>query len=654
MSQPPAHFEPQQGGTWMQNAQPPTQSHNGQPQQAAHDDFFSAFAQQQQQQQHQQQQQQQQQHQPAPFPHHNDPATSSAGILPASFFEIPFDLGDATTGQAQLDASFDPLHGLPDMSPEMYLGPPATSIPIPNYGNNPYVVPSQQPPAPHLYPHYQHQLQMQHEHAPQQAGHMPDFAAEFASLQASLGFDEHGNSLPQQQQQQQQQQQAGPSRQPQPGFESAGVKPKAATKKSSKPKAPKKEKDGAEKEKKPAKPKASKGKAKDVAEATGGPGSTAAAGSTTMDPGMITTETPTQLSTVEASKPKPKKSKAKAKDKDRDGTAADAPATSPLADATAPPPKPKKSKKKAAEKASVADGGSAGASAATASSTSQSVAVPAAEPAVGPWASAGGPSKLSDLAGSSPARSTKASSAAPKKGASAGAGAGGGGKKGARSASRMSSLGPGRAGTRDRDSATPALSVRDSVRPGGVGVGPGAGDDEDDEMVPAVQSKRGGDRAGGADEDDVEDEAEADAEMDGDDELRAGDYEDQERIYAAQQKNMGLLSMVMTPEQLDRHMASRRGALNKASVRKLVNHVLSQSVNAHVAMVAAGVAKIFVGEIVEAARRVQQERRQQGPLKPIHLLEAHRRYRSQRERPGYFPPGRDGAMPGLGKRRRLF
>ncbi|SPO37215.1 uncharacterized protein PSFLO_02687 [Pseudozyma flocculosa] len=582
MSQPPAHFEPQQGGTWMQNAQPPTQSHNGQPQQAAHDDFFSAFAQQQQQQQHQQQQQQQQQHQPAPFPHHNDPATSSAGILPASFFEIPFDLGDATTGQAQLDASFDPLHGLPDMSPEMYLGPPATSIPIPNYGNNPYVVPSQQPPAPHLYPHYQHQLQMQHEHAPQQAGHMPDFAAEFASLQASLGFDEHGNSLPQQQQQQQQQQQAGPSRQPQPGFESAG------------------------------------------------------------------------LSTVEASKPKPKKSKAKAKDKDRDGTAADAPATSPLADATAPPPKPKKSKKKAAEKASVADGGSAGASAATASSTSQSVAVPAAEPAVGPWASAGGPSKLSDLAGSSPARSTKASSAAPKKGASAGAGAGGGGKKGARSASRMSSLGPGRAGTRDRDSATPALSVRDSVRPGGVGVGPGAGDDEDDEMVPAVQSKRGGDRAGGADEDDVEDEAEADAEMDGDDELRAGDYEDQERIYAAQQKNMGLLSMVMTPEQLDRHMASRRGALNKASVRKLVNHVLSQSVNAHVAMVAAGVAKIFVGEIVEAARRVQQERRQQGPLKPIHLLEAHRRYRSQRERPGYFPPGRDGAMPGLGKRRRLF
>lgn len=55
----------------------------------------------------------------------------------------------------------------------------------------------------------------------------------------------------------------------------------------------------------------------------------------------------------------------------------------------------------------------------------------------------------------------------------------------------------------------------------------------------------------------------------------------------------------MDEDQLDRHMASRRGALNKTSVRKLVNHVLSQSVSQHVAMVVSGVAKIFVGEIIE-------------------------------------------------------
>lgn len=65
-----------------------------------------------------------------------------------------------------------------------------------------------------------------------------------------------------------------------------------------------------------------------------------------------------------------------------------------------------------------------------------------------------------------------------------------------------------------------------------------------------------------------------------------------------------LLSMVMDEDQLDRHMASRRGALNKTSVRKLVNHVLSQSVSQHVAMVVSGVAKIFVGEIIEKGKNL--------------------------------------------------
>ncbi len=117
---------------------------------------------------------------------------------------------------------------------------------------------------------------------------------------------------------------------------------------------------------------------------------------------------------------------------------------------------------------------------------------------------------------------------------------------------------------------------------------------------------------------------------------------------------MGLLSMVMDEDQLDRHMASRRGALNKTSVRKLVNHVLSQSVSQHVAMVVSGVAKIFVGEIIEKAREVQATRGEQGPLRPNHLREAHRQYHLKRERPGNYPPGTNTGFPGLGKRRRMF
>ena len=70
----------------------------------------------------------------------------------------------------------------------------------------------------------------------------------------------------------------------------------------------------------------------------------------------------------------------------------------------------------------------------------------------------------------------------------------------------------------------------------------------------------------------------------------------------------------MDEDQLERHMASRRGTLNKASVRKLVNHVLSQSVNQHIVMATSGVGKVFVGEMVERARGVQRENGDEGAL----------------------------------------
>lgn len=200
----------------------------------------------------------------------------------------------------------------------------------------------------------------------------------------------------------------------------------------------------------------------------------------------------------------------------------------------------------------------------------------------------------------------------------------------ARSASRMSSIG--------RDAGTSAAASRvGSQRPQ---------DEANDDEEPAPN------RAAPQEDEEADDEeAEAD---DGVEELGKDHFSTQEAIYAAQQRNMGLLSMVMDEDQLDRHMASRRGALNKTSVRKLVNHVLSQSVSQHVAMVVSGVAKIFVGEIVEKAREIQATRGEQGPLRPNHLREAHRQYYLKRERPGHYPPGTTAGFPGVGKRRRMF
>lgn len=201
----------------------------------------------------------------------------------------------------------------------------------------------------------------------------------------------------------------------------------------------------------------------------------------------------------------------------------------------------------------------------------------------------------------------------------------------ARSASRKSSMG--------RDAPPPAASRVDSQRPNDEA-------NDDDEPASNVQAPP-------PEEDEEAEDEEADAD-DGVEELGRDHFSTQEAIYAAQQRNMGLLSMVMDEDQLDRHMASRRGALNKTNVRKLVNHVLSQSVSQHVAMVVSGVAKIFVGEIIETAREIQSIRGEHGPLRPNHLREAHRQYYLKRERPGHYPPGTNTGHPGVGKRRRLF
>ncbi|WFD18678.1 hypothetical protein MCAP1_000885 [Malassezia caprae] len=156
--------------------------------------------------------------------------------------------------------------------------------------------------------------------------------------------------------------------------------------------------------------------------------------------------------------------------------------------------------------------------------------------------------------------------------------------------------------------------------------------------------------------DDASEQDDDDAESDGaeGDALAEDEFTRQQTIYATQQRNMGLLSHLMDEEQLERHMASRRGTLNKGSVRKLVNHVLSQSVNQHIVMAASGVGKVFVGEMVEQARAVQRERHESGPIQPVHLYEAYRRYKLAQERPGHYPPGASSGAPGLGRPRRLF
>ncbi|KAL1839548.1 hypothetical protein VTJ49DRAFT_1411 [Mycothermus thermophilus] len=128
-------------------------------------------------------------------------------------------------------------------------------------------------------------------------------------------------------------------------------------------------------------------------------------------------------------------------------------------------------------------------------------------------------------------------------------------------------------------------------------------------------------------------------------------------------KNM--LVGALSEDQFNRYENWRAANLSKASVRRLVNATISQSVPENIVLGMRAVAKVFIGDIIESARRVQgewietlhekqtdlptppptapatqdtnseveapekepQPDDRRGPLRPEHLREAMRRYR---------------------------
>lgn len=62
-----------------------------------------------------------------------------------------------------------------------------------------------------------------------------------------------------------------------------------------------------------------------------------------------------------------------------------------------------------------------------------------------------------------------------------------------------------------------------------------------------------------------------------------------------------------TPLQADRYEKWNRTRLRKETLRRIVNHALSQSVPQSVVTVINGFTKVFIGELIEKARTVQEE-----------------------------------------------
>ncbi|ODM19988.1 hypothetical protein SI65_04974 [Aspergillus cristatus] len=75
----------------------------------------------------------------------------------------------------------------------------------------------------------------------------------------------------------------------------------------------------------------------------------------------------------------------------------------------------------------------------------------------------------------------------------------------------------------------------------------------------------------------------------------------------AEKKNLALLVDAFNPQQSERYDLFKRAKLRKETLRRIVNHALSQSVPASVVTTINGFTKVFAGEVIEKARTVQAQ-----------------------------------------------
>ncbi|CAH2078452.1 unnamed protein product [Thlaspi arvense] len=101
----------------------------------------------------------------------------------------------------------------------------------------------------------------------------------------------------------------------------------------------------------------------------------------------------------------------------------------------------------------------------------------------------------------------------------------------------------------------------------------------------------------------------------------------------AKMAKMQIILSQFTEDQMSRYESFRRSALQKGSMRKLLIGVTgSQKISLPIIIVTCGIAKMFVGELVETARVVMGERKESGPIRPCHIRESYRRLKLEASR----------------------
>lgn len=100
-----------------------------------------------------------------------------------------------------------------------------------------------------------------------------------------------------------------------------------------------------------------------------------------------------------------------------------------------------------------------------------------------------------------------------------------------------------------------------------------------------------------------------------------------DRVKASQAAMRDLLSS-FSQDHLHRYEIFRRHGFKKETIKRLIQKVYDQhsgGINPNCTIVVSGVAKVFVGELIELARSIMDSAGESGPITPFFILEAHRR-----------------------------